>query len=107
MLAHVFFPEVFLVKVTVNRRMSAPLERAYIEICRRWSEPKERAELGLNKFLKCYCFGDGQGPSLFWYGAAWMLASQVNGEVLEEVIRIFQRQGFTHDRKRIRVFEYW
>ena|SRR5215469_3843466 len=106
MLQHAFFPQVYIAKVTVNRRMMGPLERAYLDICGRWSEA-ERKAYGLNQFVKCYCFGDGAAPSLFWYGAAWELAPQVNGEALSEAVKIFQKQGFTHDRKRLRIFEYW
>jgi hypothetical protein len=106
MLQHVFFPNVYLARVTVNRRMMGPIERVYLDICSGWTE-RERAAYGLNQFVKCYCFGDGNGPSLFWYGAAWELSGQVNGEILTEAIKLFQKQGFSHDRKRLRTFEYW
>jgi hypothetical protein len=106
MLQHAFFPDVYLVKVRVNRRMVGPLERVYLDICIRWNE-QERKAYGLNQFVKCYCFGDGAAPSLFWYGAAWELSPQVNGEALTEAVKLFQKQGFTHDRKRLRSFEYW
>ena len=106
MLQHAFFPQVYLLKVVVNRRMVAPLERVYLDICNRWTE-SERKAYGLNQFVKCYCFGDGSAPSLFWYGAAWELSGQVSGEPLTETVKLFQKQGFTHDRKRLRVFEYW
>jgi hypothetical protein len=26
---------------------------------------------------------------------------------LTEAIKLFQKQGFSHDRKRLRIFEYW
>jgi len=106
MLEHVFFPGCCLLKVTVNRRMMGALERAYAEICVRWT-PEARRAHGLNRFVKCYCFGEGNAPNLFWYGAAWQLASAVNGEVLDEATEIFKRHGFKHDGRRLRVFEYW
>src|SRR5215472_9630571 len=106
MLQSAFFPEVYLLKVVVNRRMMAALERVYLDICTHWSE-SERKAYGLNQFVKCYCFGDGAVPNLFWYGAAWELSKQVVGEQLTETVKIFQKQGFTYDRKRLHIFEYW
>jgi hypothetical protein len=106
MLQHAFFPGVYLLKVVVNRRMVGPLERVYLDICARWGEGERRA-YGLSQFVKCYCFGEGAAPNLFWYGAAWELSPQVNGEALSEAVRLFQKHGFTHDRKRLRTFEYW
>jgi len=106
MLQHLFFPQVYLVKVWVNRRMMGAIERVYIELSTRW-DAKARADYGLNQFVKCYAFGDGDRPSLFWYGGAWELSPAVSGEVLEEAIGIFKKYGFKHDRKRLRVFEYW
>jgi hypothetical protein len=106
MLQHAFFPDIYLDKVEVNRRMAGAIERVYLDICAKWSM-EERKAYGLNQFVKSYCFGDGSSPNLFWYGAAWELSPQVNGEALTEVVKIFQKQGFTHDRKRLRIFEYW
>jgi hypothetical protein len=109
-LRHAFFPEVFVYKVLVNRRMLAPLGVVLREINLRWNR-KERDAHGLNQFVKCYCFGDGDRPSLHWLGAAWELSPQVGGEVLTEVVKLFTRRGFTHggagNKPRIRTFEYW
>jgi hypothetical protein len=111
MLQHAFFPQVYIARVLVNRRMLGPIERVYQEIVTRWPIEARKA-YGLNQFVKCYCFGDGSGPNLFWYGAAWELSPLVNGEILGEVATIFRRHGFTHaygsDKKlRARIFEYW
>jgi hypothetical protein len=106
MLEHQFFSGVNLLRVQVNRRMMGALERVYLEIGKRWSLEARRAH-GLNRFVKCYCFGDSSGPNLFWYGAAWELSPLVNGEVLDSVIDLFKQHGFKHDRKRLRVLEYW
>jgi hypothetical protein len=105
-----FFPDCYVTKTVVNRRIFGPLAQAYEEITARWT-PESRRAYGLNQFVKCYCFGDASTPNLHWYGAAWELSSQVGGEVLSEVIKIFTRHGFTHcgatDKKRIRTFEFW
>lgn len=105
-----FFPDVYVAKTVVNRRMLGPLALAYEEITARWTA-EARAAYGLNQFVKCYLFGDGSAPSLHWYGAAWELSPQVGGEILSEVIKIFTRHGFTYcgttDKKRIRTFEFW
>jgi hypothetical protein len=106
MLESAFFPGYYLAKVLVNKRLLGPLEQVYNEIVMRWTLEARRAH-GLNQFVKCYAFGDGDKPNLFWYGAAWELSPQVNGEELTEVVKIFTRNGFTHDRKRLRIFEYW
>lgn len=110
MMQHAFFPQVYLAKVLVNRRLLGPLERVYSEIVVRWT-PEARVAYGLNQFVKCYCFGDGAGPNLFWYGGAWELSTAVHGDVLSDVVKIFTRHGFTHayvtDKKRLRTFEYW
>src|SRR6267378_1790512 len=103
-----FFPDVYVKKVLVNRRIFGPLDLTYEEITARWTT-EARAAYGLNQFVKCYSFGDGEAPSLFWYGAAWRLSPQVGGEVLSEVCKIFTRHGFTHcgvtDKRRVRDFE--
>jgi hypothetical protein len=105
-----FFPDVYVTKTLVNRRIFGPLPLVYEEIMARWTTEARQA-YGLNQFVKCYNFGDGNAPSLFWYGAAWRLSPQVGGEVLGEVIKIFTRHGFTYcgttDKRRIRDFEYW
>jgi len=110
MLQHAFFPDVYLSRVLVNRRMLGPIERVYDEIVTKW--PMEARRLhGLNQFAKCYCFGDGSVPNLHWYGAAWELSPLVASDVLSDVIKVFTRHGFTHaylgDKKKLRVFEYW
>jgi hypothetical protein len=105
-----FFPDVYIKKTQVNVRIFGPLCLIYEEILARWTT-EARAAYGLNQFVKCYAFGDGAGPSLFWYGAAWRLSPQVGGEVLGEVIKVFTRHGFSwcglSDKRRIRDFEYW
>lgn len=105
-----FFPEAWVHRIWVNHRMVGPLGRVLAEINARWT-PEAKAAYGLDQFVKCYCFGEGAAPSLFWYGAAWQLSEQVGGEVLSEVVKVFTRNGFTHggatDKKRIRTFEYW
>jgi hypothetical protein len=106
MLEYQHFSGVYLAKVVVNRRMMGALERVYLAICERFPFEARRA-YGLNRFVKCYCFGDGPGPNLFWYGAAWELSPAVGGEILDESAEIFRSFGFKHDRKKLRVFEYW
>jgi hypothetical protein len=110
MLQHAFFPDVYLARVLVNHRMMGSLSRVYHEIGVRWTAEARKAE-GLNQFVKCYCFGEGFRPNLFWYGAAWRLSEQVSGEVLVEVTKVFSRYGFTccgiADKRRLRDFEFW
>jgi hypothetical protein len=110
MLQCAFFPDLYVNKVLVNRRIVGPLNQVYAELVVRWTF-ESRDAYGLNQYVKCYNFGDGDGPNLFWYGAAWRLSPQVGGEVLTEVVKIFTRHGFTHagstDKKRLRDFEYW
>ena len=105
-----FFPDMYVAKVLVNRRVFGPLEQVYGEIMARWTREAREAH-GLNQFVKCYCFGDGDRPNLFWYGAAWRLSPQVSGETLGEVIKVFTRNGFTYrgdtERRRLRDFELW
>jgi hypothetical protein len=103
---HAYFPEIFIYKIQVNRRMKDALGNALGELQKRFTREALQAH-GLDQFVKCYCFGEGAGPNLFWYGAAWELSPQVGGAELEEAIRIFTRAGFTHDKKRLRTFEYW
>jgi hypothetical protein len=110
MLQHAFFPQMYIPKVRVNRRIFGPIGLVYEEIAARWTAEARKA-YGLNQFVKCYCFGDGPGPNLFWYGGAWRLSPQVGGEVLGEVIKVFTRHGFTYcgalDKRRLRDFEMW
>ena len=110
MLQHAFFPQMYIAKVRVNRRIFGPLSLVYEEIAARWTT-EARSAHGLNQFVKCYCLGDGHGPNLFWYGAAWRLSPQVGGSVLDEVAKIFTRNGFTYcgtlDKRRLRDFEMW
>jgi hypothetical protein len=105
-----WFPEFWFNRIKVNRRMNEAIARVLHEINVRWT-PEARAAHGLDQFVKCYCFGDGEAPSLFWYGAAWRLSDQVGGEVLADAVKIFTKHGFTHaytyDKKRLRDFEYW
>lgn len=110
MLQSAFFPQVYLARIRVNRRIAGPLERAYLEIATRWTKEAQEA-YGLNRFVKCYCFGDGHAPNLFWWGAAWELSQQLGGEPLAEVVKVFTRNGFTHaytaDKRKPRTLEYW
>lgn len=108
-----FFPDVYLARIRVNRRIFGPLAETYEEIAVRWTTEARRGH-GLNQFVKCYCFGDGTQPNLHWYGAAWELSPQVGGEVLSEVVKIFTRHGFTHgyvsekrNLSKLRTLEYW
>jgi hypothetical protein len=103
---HAYFPEIFVYKTLINRRMREAFDRTQAELHSRFTLEALRAH-GLDQFVKCYCFGDGQGPNLFWYGAAWEISPQVVGAELDEAIQIFKRAGFTHDRKKLRTFEYW
>jgi hypothetical protein len=105
-----FFPGVYIARIRVNRRLLGPLGRVYEEMCVRWTR-EARTAYGLNQYVKCYAFGDGDGPNLFWWGAAWRLSGQVGGEVLSQAIEIFRRHGFTYvgviDKRRLRDFELW
>jgi hypothetical protein len=105
-----FFPTVWVRRVYVNRRMADAIEKVLLEICARFT-PQFRSINGLDQFVKCYCFGDGSAPNLFWYGAAWRLSEQVGGPALEDARQIFVRHGFTHawttDKNRLRDFEFW
>jgi hypothetical protein len=105
-----FFPDAWVRRVYVNRRVSDALEKALMEICARFT-PQFRSINGLDQFVKCYCFGEGTSPNLFWYGGAWRLSEQVGGPALEDARQIFVRHGFTHawttDKNRLRDFEFW
>jgi hypothetical protein len=104
-----YFPNFWLKRVQVNRRAAEALNRVFAEIAETYT-PEARDAYGLNQFIRCYAFG-GKEPSLFWYGAGWELSPQVNGETLSDVIKIFQKYGWTYcwirDKRRIRELEYW
>jgi hypothetical protein len=110
MFQHAFMPDVWVNGVLVNRLIVGALHQVYAEIGARWTL-EARTAYGLTQYVKCYCFGDGDKPNLFWYGAAWRLRQQVGGEALSEVIKVFTRHGFTYcgstDKKRLRDFEMW
>lgn len=106
MMQHAFFPDVYLARIAVNRRILGALERVYQEIGACWTR-EARAAHGLNQYVKCYCFGEGSAPNLFWYGGAWELSVQVVGETLSKADEIFARHGFKRNPKRLRTFEYW
>jgi hypothetical protein len=105
-----YFPGFWLKRVQVNRRASEALAKVFAEIDETFS-PEARRAHGLDQFLRCYAFGSGKEPNLFWYGAGWELSPQVNGEALSKAVQIFQRHGWTYcwirDKHRIREFEYF
>lgn len=105
-----WYPDMSYRRVLVHRRIHEPMGRVLAEINSRWT-PEARRAHGLDQFVKAFCFGDGEGPSLFWWGAAWRLSPEVGGEVLEDAKKIFVRHGFKHasttDRRRVRDFEFW
>lgn len=105
-----WFPEFSYLRILVNRRMQDSIAGVLHELNTRY-EPEFQAAHGLDQFVKCYCFGDGTHPTLFWYGAAWRLSEQVSGETLSEVGKVFTKYGFTSvglgDKRRLRDFEYW
>jgi hypothetical protein len=109
-LQHAFYPDCWVHKILVNKRIDSALGNVMREINARWT-PEVRKIHGLDQFLKCYVFGDGNKPNLHWYGAAWQLSGAVNGEMLGEAIKVFARHGFTYaglnDKKRPRTFEFW
>jgi hypothetical protein len=101
-----WFPGFWYRRVLVNRRMAEAIAGVLREINVRYT-PEFRTNNGLDQFLKCYCFGNGMEPNLFWYGAAWRLSPQVAGAVLPEVSKIFTRHGFSIALGGPRDFEYW
>ena len=105
-----YFPNFWLKRVLVNRRAAEALSRTFAEIIETFS-PEAREAHGLNQFVRCYAFGGGKEPNLFWYGAGWELSSQVGGEALSKAVQIFQKHGWTYcwikDKHRIRELEYW
>lgn len=104
-----YFPGFWFKRVHVNRRAVESLSRILNEMAEVWT-PEALSAYGLDQFVRCYQFG-GKEPNLFWYGAGWELSPQVGGEVLSEVIKIFQRHGWTYcwikDKHRIRELEFW
>lgn len=108
-LRHAYFPDFWLKRIQVNQRAVDALAKVLKQIGETWS-PEALEAYGLNQFVRCYSFGDGE-PSLFWFGAGWQLSPQVGGEILSEAIKIFQQHGWTYcwirDKRRIREFEYW
>jgi|SRR5215467_9553717 len=103
---HAAFPEFCLKFVRVNRRMVPAIQSVFNEIAARWNL-EVQAVSGLNRFYKCYCFGDGEELSLFWYGAAWQLSPLLRGDMLKEVVKIFVRNGFRPREDNERILEYW
>lgn len=103
---HSAFPDYWLKFIGVNRRMVRAITSVYSEAAARWTVEYQRAH-GLNVFQKCYCFGDGEEPSLFWYGAAWQLPLVLKGEPLRELQKIFVRHGFTPLPDNERILEFW
>jgi hypothetical protein len=105
-----FFPDTYITKTLINRKLFAHLPLVYEVIMARWTTEARKAH-GLNRFVKCYCFSSGDLPSLFWFGSAWRLSQAVTGEVLGETVKIFCAHGFTWcgatDKRRIRDFEMW
>jgi hypothetical protein len=92
--------------VPVNRRMVRAITSVYQEVAIRWTlEAQEKS--GITIFQKCFCFGDGDAPNLFWYAAAWQLPMVLKGEILREMVKIFVRHGFTPRDDNERVLEYW
>jgi hypothetical protein len=104
-----YFPGFWLKRIQVNRRAADALLKVLREIAEIYT-PEAREAYGLDQFVRCYAFG-GKEPNLFWYGAGWELSPQVGGEVLSDVLKIFQQHGWTYcwirDKHRIREFEYF
>ena len=100
------FPGIVLRWVLVNRRMLPAIQGVYGDIASRWGRDMQ-ISTALANFVKCYCFGDGETPNLFWYGAAWQLSSKVHKEILRDVTKIFIKHGFSLQDGHDRIFEYW
>lgn len=103
---HSAFPNCWLRFVPVNRRMVGAISGVYAEVAARWTIEAQKQH-GISLFQKCYCFGDGDMPNLFWYGAAWALPMALKGETLREMVKIFVRHGFTPKDDNERILEYW
>jgi hypothetical protein len=103
---HAAFPDCWLKFIPVNRRMVRAIVGVYAEAAARWTV-EYQASHGINIFQKSYCFGDGDSPNLFWYGAAWQLPMALKGETLREMGKIFVRNGFTPREDNERILEYW
>ena len=104
-----FFPDFWVRRIKVNHRASDALHNVLAEL--RTSYTIEAlAKNGLDRYVRCYCFGDST-PTLFWYGAAWELSPMVTGDTLTDTIKIFGRHGWTYcgleNRARSREFEYY
>ena len=108
-LQSVYFPGFWLKRLLVNRRAVEALSKVLTQMAQDFT-PEAIDAYALNRFVRCYDFG-GSEPDLFWYGAGWELSPQVGGESLSEVIKIFQRHGWTYcgltNKRRIRDFEFW
>jgi hypothetical protein len=104
-----YFPGFWLKRVQVNRRAADALLKVLREIAENYT-PEAREAHGLDQFVRCYSFGT-KSPDLFWYAAGWELSPQVGGDVLSDVLKIFQRHGWTYcwirDKRRIREFEFF
>jgi len=104
-----YFPEFWVKRVQINRRAASALRNVFDEFAATYTI-EALNKTGLDQFVRCYCFGDAN-PSLFWFGAAWELSPQVNGEVLAAAIKVFLRHGWTYcgseNRSRLREFEFW
>ena len=104
-----YFPEFWVKRIQVNRRAADALHNVLSELRASYTI-EALAKIGLDQFVRCYCFGDSS-PTLFWYGAAWELSPQVNGETLLDTVKIFSRHGWAYcgleNRSRSREFEYW
>jgi hypothetical protein len=103
---HAAFPDFYLKWIRVNRRMVPAIQSVFNEVAVRWTHESQTA-LGINLYSKCYCFGDGDGPNLHWYGAAWQLSPKLKGEALRDLVKIFIRYGFTPQEDNERTLEYW
>ena len=102
---------IYLSRLRVSRRMGAALATVLDEINARW-EPAAAEAAHLDVFVRCYCFGGGELPSVnpHWWGAAYDLSPLVTGVALEEAIKIFTKYGFTWggatNKALIRHFEF-
>lgn len=105
----VHFPGFWVRRIPVNHRAADALHNVLSEFAATYTV-EALAKNGLDRFVRCYCFGDSN-PSLFWYGAAWELSPIVQTEVLTDAIRVFGRHGWTYcgldNRSRKLEFEYW
>jgi len=109
-LQYYLFPEVYLTRILVNRRMAPALAHVLEGIQRQWTYP-ETVENGLNQFVKCYSFGDGRAPQPCWWGASYWLSPKVQEDTIASVMKLFTKAGFTwggtFTRKDERRFDYY